>query len=92
MSQITINAGIACFCWLVNVAGSHLPSWAAQPQKVMLAQGAATTVHAALEEDLAAHSGAYLSNCKIKKPHKAALDTALAVKLWDTTEKQLAGC
>ena len=55
-------------------------------------QGAATTVYAAVDEDLLAHSGAYLSDCNIKKPHKAALDTELAARLWEVTEQQLAAC
>lgn len=62
------------------------------PLKTYNVQGAATTVYAAVDEDLLAQSGAYLSDCKIKKPHKAALDMELAARLWEVTEQQLAAC
>ena len=52
-------------------------------------QGAATTIYAVVTEDLASHSGAYLVDCKLHEPHKAALDAELASKLWTVTEQQL---
>ena len=52
-------------------------------------QGAATTVFAVVDEGFAAHQGAYLVDCKVHKPHKAALDADLAARLWRTTELQL---
>lgn len=53
-------------------------------------QGAATTVFAALSTTLEGWSGAYLSDCAIEKPAKAARDPETALKLWTVTEALLA--
>lgn len=51
------------------------------------AQGAATTVYAATSPELEAYSGAYLADCKVKAPSRAAQDAELAKRLWDKTEE-----
>lgn len=59
-------------------------------QRVLISQGAATTIFACVDQDLQQHPGAYLVDCKVHQPHKAALDAELAAKLWEVTEQQLA--
>lgn len=54
------------------------------------AQGAATTVTAAVSPELEGKSGAYLSDCQVIAPSKEAQDEALAKKLWEVTEQQIA--
>ncbi|KAL2839512.1 hypothetical protein BJY01DRAFT_219244 [Aspergillus pseudoustus] len=50
-------------------------------------QGAATTVVAALSPDLAAHSGAYLTDCQVEEVREYAKDLILAAKLWEISEE-----
>ena len=54
------------------------------------AQGAATTITAAVSRELEGKSGAYLSDCQVIAPCKEAQDDALAKKLWEVTEQQIA--
>jgi len=54
-------------------------------------QGAATEVYAAAHPAMAATSGAYLSDCNAARPRADAEDPALAAKLWETTERIVAG-
>lgn len=49
-------------------------------------QGAATTLHCALDPALALETGLYYDNCKPKRPSPLALDTALAAELWQRSE------
>ena len=53
-------------------------------------QGAATTITAAVSPELEGKSGAYLSDCQVLAPSKEAQDEALAKKLWEVTEQQIA--
>ncbi|KAK9813767.1 hypothetical protein WJX73_008149 [Symbiochloris irregularis] len=53
-------------------------------------QGAATSVYAAIWPGLEAHSGGYLSDCKITPLQPHACDLDMAARLWHTTEEQLA--
>jgi len=53
-------------------------------------QGAATQVWAAVHPDAAAHNGAYLADCNVKKPSALAQDRALAAKLWTESERLVA--
>ncbi|KAK9917075.1 hypothetical protein WJX75_000637 [Coccomyxa subellipsoidea] len=68
----------------LHLAGAIIMGWKTPPQ------GASTTLTAALSPDLEAQPGAYLSNCQIKVPSKAAQDMDMAAKLWVETERQLA--
>ncbi|BDA50603.1 Retinol dehydrogenase 11 [Coccomyxa sp. Obi] len=70
--------------WIMYILGSMLEGWKTP------AQGASTTLVAALSPDLEAHPGAYLDHCQIKTPSKAAQDMDMAAKLWAETERQLA--
>ncbi|CAL5229395.1 g12713 [Coccomyxa viridis] len=54
------------------------------------AQGAATSITAAVSPDLESHSGVYLHDSQIKKPARAAEDMDMAAELWKETERQLA--
>ena len=54
------------------------------------AQGAATSITAAVNPELQGQSGAYLSDCRVVAPSKEAQDEALARKLWEVTERQIA--
>ena len=71
-----------CICWLL-LCGWHM-GYSAR------AQGAATTVTAAVSPELSGKSGAYLSDCQVIAPSKEAQDEALAKKLWEVTEQQIA--
>ena len=53
------------------------------------AQGAATTLTAAVSPELEGKSGAYLSDCQVIAPSKEAQDEALAKRLWEVTEQQI---
>ncbi|CAL8465009.1 g4544 [Coccomyxa elongata] len=69
---------------IMHLLGAVLEGWKSP------AQGASTTLAAALSPDLEAHPGVYLENCQIKSPSKAAQDMDMAAKLWAETERQLA--
>lgn len=56
---------------------------------VVVLQGAATSVYAAVAPELKGHSGAYLQDCQITQPSSQAQDTGVAEKLWTVTEQQL---
>jgi len=53
-------------------------------------QGAATTVVAATDPDLAGKGGAYLADCNIATPVAWAADMTAAARLWEETEKIIA--
>ena len=53
-------------------------------------QGAATTVYTAVWPELEQHSVAYLADCTVAIPTKAAQDMDMAAKLWEVTAQQLA--
>ncbi len=54
-------------------------------------QGAITTVYAATDPGIDAHTGAYLSEQRITRPSGLALDNALATRLWEFSETAV-GC
>jgi len=56
-----------------------------------IAQGAATEVYAAVHPAVAGVSGAYFADCNVAKPRADAEDPALARKLWEVSEKIVAG-
>ena len=56
-----------------------------------VAQGAATQVYAATNPQLAGVSGQFFANCNIAEPRADANDEALARRLWDESEKIVAG-
>jgi len=56
-----------------------------------VAQGAATQTYAATHPALAAVSGQYFANCNIARPRADADDAALAARLWETSERIVAG-
>ena len=49
-------------------------------------QGAQTSVHCAVSEDLQDVSGLYFSDCKVKEPSALAMDSGAAKKLWEVSE------
>lgn len=55
-----------------------------------VAQGAATTIVAATSPALAGQSGAYLSDCTVRRPSRAAQDDASAARLWSISERLVA--
>ncbi|KXZ44365.1 hypothetical protein GPECTOR_69g458 [Gonium pectorale] len=52
--------------------------------------GAATSVYAATAPELAAQSGAFLSDCRVTPSSPAGQDPQLAARLWEATEALLA--
>jgi WW domain-containing oxidoreductase len=54
-------------------------------------QGAATEVYVAVHPAVAAVSGAYFADCNVAKPRPDAEDPALAARLWEVSEKIVAG-
>lgn len=61
------------------------------PRMLTAEQGAATTVYAATDPTLDDHSGAYLSDERIRAPSDLASDEALARRLWEFSERAT-GC
>ena len=53
-------------------------------------QGVATSVYAATAPELEGRSGAYLEDCRVKRPSKTASDAKQAQRLWQVTEEQIA--
>uniref|UniRef100_A0A7S3GFH5 Uncharacterized protein n=1 Tax=Palpitomonas bilix TaxID=652834 RepID=A0A7S3GFH5_9EUKA len=53
-------------------------------------QGAATTVYAAVAEELEGNGGNYLDNCRIGKSSKAGRNMDAAKRLWEMSEKIIA--
>ena len=49
-------------------------------------QGAQTTIHLAVSEDVKGISGSYFSDCAITEPSEAAQDENVAKKLWDVSQ------
>ena len=54
-------------------------------------QGAATEVYAAVHPAVAGTTGAYFADCNVARPRPDAEDPALARRLWEVTEKIVAG-
>jgi WW domain-containing oxidoreductase len=54
-------------------------------------QGAATEVYAAVHPGMARTSGAYLVDCNVARARADADDPALAARLWEATERIVAG-
>ena len=54
-------------------------------------QGAATEVYAAVHPAVATISGAYFADCNVARPRPDAEDAALAAKLWQVSERIVAG-
>jgi len=54
-------------------------------------QGAATECYVAVNPKVAGVTGAYFADCNIKAPRADANDPALAAKLWEVSEKIVAG-
>jgi NAD(P)-dependent dehydrogenase (short-subunit alcohol dehydrogenase family) len=54
-------------------------------------QGAATELYVAVHPAVANSSGLYFADCNVAKPRADAEDPALAAKLWEVTEKIVAG-
>ena len=54
-------------------------------------QGAATEVYVAVHPAVATTSGAYFADCNVARPRPDADDPALAAKLWEVSEKIVAG-
>lgn len=54
-------------------------------------QGAATEVYAAVHPSVAATSGAYFADCNLARPRPDAEDPALGAKLWEVSERIVAG-
>jgi len=54
-------------------------------------QGAATEVYVATNPALDGVSGEYFADCNVAKPRRDTNDTALAQKLWEVSEKIVAG-
>ncbi|MBV9945969.1 MAG: SDR family NAD(P)-dependent oxidoreductase [Myxococcales bacterium] len=52
-----------------------------------VAQGAATTVFAAVAPELAEHNGAYLSDCAVAAPMHEALDETLVERAWSLSQQ-----
>ena len=51
-------------------------------------EGAQTTIHCAVSEEMEGVTGKYLDNCKITKlEHPQATDDDLAEKLWEVSAK-----
>ncbi|XP_046461686.1 short-chain dehydrogenase TIC 32 A, chloroplastic-like [Daphnia pulex] len=49
-------------------------------------QGAQTTIHLAVADEVADITGEYFTDCKITKTSPMAMDVGLAKKLWDISE------
>jgi len=64
--------------------------WLCATAGLLLLQGVATSVYAATAPELEGHSGAYLENCRIKKPSTTGRDPQQAARLWAVTEEQIA--
>jgi NAD(P)-dependent dehydrogenase (short-subunit alcohol dehydrogenase family) len=56
-----------------------------------VAQGAATQTYVATHPALAGVSGEYFANCNVARPRQDAEDAELAARLWETSERIVAG-
>jgi NAD(P)-dependent dehydrogenase (short-subunit alcohol dehydrogenase family) len=74
----------------LNFSGA-LAMLLARPFMKSIPQGAATSVFAATAPELAGHSGAYLSDCNEKAPNRDAKDEALVERVWQLSERAVAG-
>jgi len=52
-------------------------------------QGAQTSIHCAVSEEMEGVSGKYLRDCHIVEPSKGAQDDAAAKKLWEVSMKMV---
>ncbi|XP_078000730.1 retinol dehydrogenase 13-like [Glandiceps talaboti] len=77
--------------------GRHLNKYIRYAMSVLLApvflktpvDGAQTSIHCAVEEDLKDVSGLYFSDCIPKEPQPQAQDDEVAKKLWDLSAKMV---
>ena len=76
--------------------GRHLPDYdgllddIGRDRLKTIPQGAATSVYLAVHPEVADKSGLYWDSCQVKEPSKAALDEALADRLWAESERIVA--
>jgi NAD(P)-dependent dehydrogenase (short-subunit alcohol dehydrogenase family) len=66
--------------WYIKLAALLM-----QPLMISPAKGAATSLFVATEPTLAQVTGKYFDKCREKQPSAAALDVALAKRLWDVS-------
>lgn len=52
-------------------------------------EGAQTTIHCAVDDDIVNYNGYYFSDCKPKKPSRNAMNRADAKRLWEISEKMV---
>lgn len=76
----------------------HLPFWQAGALAVggplllkSIPEGAATQVWAAVHPDTATLTGEYLSHCNVARSSAHGSDAAMASRLWEVTERVVAG-
>ena len=62
----------------------------AAPRRVTPAQGAATSVYAAVAPELSGQSGAYLATCAVASSSPEGQDAALAERLWTASDQIVA--
>jgi NAD(P)-dependent dehydrogenase (short-subunit alcohol dehydrogenase family) len=74
----------------LGFAGAVL-NFVGKPFMKSIPQGAATSVYAATAPDLVGKSGSYLVDCALATPSPEARDDAIAVKLWEVSERLVGG-
>ena len=52
-------------------------------------EGAQTTIHCSVADEVLEQSGCYFSDCAVKKPSKYACITQNSAKLWELSEKMV---
>ena len=58
-----------------------------RPFALSSAKGAITSVYVASSPDVDGITGQYFAKCKVEAPSSAALDDAVAARLWEISEK-----
>jgi retinol dehydrogenase-12 len=52
-------------------------------------QGAQTTIHCAVSDNIIQYSGCYFTDCKLKKPSEQARNKEFALRLWKMSEEMV---
>jgi len=94
LAQRLEGTGVGCYALHPGVVASDVwrsVPWPLAPliKRFMLTteQGAATTLYCATDPAVVAQSGLYYDECKVAETSPAAADQALALRLWEESER-----
>lgn len=86
VTTFSLHPGVIATNLTRSMRGGAIFRAVGKPFFKSVAQGAATTIYAAVAPELVEHSGAYLSDCAVAKPLPEALDDTLIERTWSLSQ------